>query len=238
MKSWLALLGLAALLQAGCAGPRLEGSEQVTVVEATALPPPPSAGPNGERRFAIGPFDRLAIDVFGVPELTRTVQADASGHISLPLAGNFQASGSTPEELAIAIADRLRGRYVRDPQVSVNMIDTVSHLITVEGAVAEPGQYPVIGRMTLMRAIARARGLTEFAQQRHVVIFRTVGEQRYAALYDMRAIRAGAYQDPEVYADDVISVGESQARRVFRDIIQGSSLLTTPVIALIQSGRI
>lgn len=238
MKSWLALLGLVALLQTGCAGPRLEGGAQVTVVEATSLPPPASVGPNGERRFAIGPFDRLAIDVFGVPELTRNVQTDASGHIALPLAGDFQAAGSTPEELAVAIADRLRGRYVRDPQVTVNMTDTVSHLMTVEGAVAEPGQYPVIGRMTLMRALARARGLSEFAQQRHVVIFRTVGEQRYAALYDLRAIRSGAYADPEIYADDVISVGESQARRVFRDLIQSSGLLTAPLIALVQSNRI
>jgi polysaccharide export outer membrane protein len=235
MKSWLVLLGLVALSQTGCASPRLEGGQQVTVVSASELPPPAVAGPNGERRFEIGPFDRLAVDVFGIPELSRTVQADASGHISLPLVGDLTAGGSTPEELATAVADRLRGRYVRDPQVSVNMVDTVSHTMTVDGAVTEPGQYPVLGRMTLMRAIARARGVTEFAQQRHVVVFRTVGDQQYAALYDLQAIRQGIYGDPEIYANDVISVGDSQARRLFRDLIQGSGLLTAPLIALIQT---
>jgi polysaccharide export outer membrane protein len=116
----------------------------------------------------------------------------------------------------------------------VNLTETVSQVITVDGEVTEPGVYPVVGRMTLMRAIARAKGLTEFARANHVVVFRQVGGQQMAALYDLRAIRQGLYDDPEVFANDVVTVGESRARRIFRDVIQSGGLLTAPIIALLQ----
>jgi polysaccharide export outer membrane protein len=182
----------------------------------------------------IGPFDQMSIDVFGVPELSKTVQADASGRISLPLVGDLDAAGKTPLQLARLIEDRLKGRYVRNPQVVVNVTNTVSQTVTVDGEVRDPGLYPIVGRMTLMRAIARAKGLTEYARASHVVVFRRVSEKQMAALYDLRAIRQGLYEDPEVYNDDVVMVGESQARRIFSSVIQGSGLLTAPIIALVQ----
>ncbi|RYD93192.1 MAG: polysaccharide export protein [Sphingomonadales bacterium] len=162
----------------------------------------------------------------------RIVQVDASGRVAFPLAGTVDAAGRTPNEVAGLIGDRLRDRYIRDPQVTVNLEETVSQVITVDGEVREPGLYPVIGRMTLMRAVATAKGLGEFARQNDVVVFRTVNQQKMAALYDLRAIRRGAYTDPEVFANDVIVVGDSKARRIFKDVIAGSALLTTPLIVL------
>jgi polysaccharide export outer membrane protein len=88
--------------------------------------------------------------------------------------------------------------------------------------------------MTLMRAIATAKGLDEFANQSDVVVFRTVEGQKLAALYNLKAIRRGAYEDPEIFANDVVVVGDSSARRLFRDIIQASPLLTTPLIVALQ----
>lgn len=55
-----------------------------------------------------------------------------------------------------------------------------------------------------------------------------------AALYDVRAIRQGAYEDPPVYPQDLIFVGESQARRLFPQIVQGASLLLTPLITILR----
>lgn len=84
-----------------------------------------------------------------------------------------------------------------------------------------------------MRAIARASGTSEFARENYVVVFRNVDGKRYAALYDLRAIRQGMYDDPEIFSNDVIYVGDSQARRLFRDIIAASPLISTPLIYLI-----
>ncbi|NIJ19285.1 polysaccharide export outer membrane protein [Sphingomonas naasensis] len=187
------------------------------------------------RPYLIGPFDKLVIDVFGVPELSqKEFQTDAGGRISFPLAGVIEAAGKTPPEIEDVIEQRLRGRYVRDPQVTVNLKETVSQVITVDGAVREPGLYPVIGQMTLMRAVATAKGLSEFAKQEDVVIFRTVSGQRMAALYNLKAIRRGMYDDPQLYANDVVVVGESQARKLFRDALSVVPLLTTPLIIALQ----
>lgn len=223
----------AALALSACATPPLESTKTLTAVPGAALPPPTRADLAAQARpYLIGPFDKITIDVFGVEELSKEVQADASGRIALPLAGVMEAAGRTPAELAKMIETRLRARYVRDPQVTVNLKETVSQVITVDGEVKEPGLYPVVGRMTLSRAVATAKGSTEFAKLSDVVIFRNVNGQRMAALYSLKDVRRGRIDDPEVFANDMVIVGDSQARRVFRDILQASPLFTTPIIAL------
>jgi polysaccharide export outer membrane protein len=222
---------------AACAGPQaVGGGESITAVSGDTLPPPERSDLlAADRPYLIGPFDKLKIDVFGIEDLSKKeVQTDASGRISFPLAGVIEAAGKTPGELETLIEDRLRGRFIRDPQVTVNLDETVSQVITVDGEVKEPGLYPVVGRMTLMRAVATAKGAGEFARLDDVVVFRSVKGQRMAALYNLKAIRRGTYPDPEVYANDVVIVGNSQARRIFRDILQASPLITTPIIALLQ----
>lgn len=232
------VMALVALLLSSCSGtPPLETSQAVTVVPNTELPPPSRADLfSQERPYLVGPFDKLKIDVFGIEELSeRIIQVDASGRASFPLAGSFQAAGKTPSEVAEELRSRLAGSYIRDPQVTVNLEDTVSQVVTVDGQVVKPGLYPVIGRMTLMRAVATAGGAAEFAKLEDVVIFRTVDGASYAALYNLKAIRRGAYADPEIFANDIVVVGDSQARRIFRDILQASPLITTPIVALLQS---
>lgn len=225
------------LMVSACAGPRaLGGHPAVKVVESATLPEPDRSDLVGnDRPYLIGPFDKLLINVFGVEELSKQeVQTDASGRISFPLAGVVEAAGSTPAELETVLAQRLRERFVRDPQVTVNLKETVSQVITIDGQVTEPGRYPVIGRLTLMRAIATAKGTAEYAKLDDIVVFRTVKGQRYAALYNLRAIRTGAYPDPEVFANDVVVVGDSKGRRLFKDLIQVIPALTTPIVLLLQ----
>jgi polysaccharide export outer membrane protein len=187
------------------------------------------------RPYLIGAFDKLTIDVFGVDELSqKEVQTDASGRISFPLAGVIDAAGKTPAQVAQLIEERLRKGFLKNPQVTVNLKETVSQLVAVEGEVREPGLFPVVGKMTLLRAVATAKGTTEFAKLDDVVVFRDVMGQRYAALYNLRAIRSGAYADPDIFANDVVVVGDSSARRLFKDILQVTPLLTTPLIVALQ----
>jgi polysaccharide biosynthesis/export protein len=236
MRRIVTLMALSAALLGGCAGSgRLTGGEKVKVVALNQLPEPTRADLSvSQRAYLIGPFDKLSIGVFGIPELSGDVQADASGRVSVPLVGTIDAAGKTPTELSEAIASALQGRFVRNPQVTVNLKDTVSQVITVDGEVREPGLYPVIGKMSLMRAVATAKGATEFAKLNDVVVFRTVNGQRMAALYSLTSIRRGVYDDPEIFANDVVVVGNSPSRRLFKDILAGSSLITTPIIALVR----
>ncbi|MCP5395638.1 MAG: polysaccharide export protein [Sphingomonadaceae bacterium] len=224
---------LLAALSACATTPPLQSSESLQVVTYDAMPVPTATDlVVGARPVLVGPFDRLSIDVFGVSELSRNVQADASGRFAYPLVGTVEAGGKTPTAIAQEIEARLRGDYVRNPQVTVNVTESLSQRLTVDGEVTKPGLYPVFGEMTLMRAIAQAEGASEYADLKDVVIFREVSGQRYAGLYNLAAIRRGVYADPAVYAKDVIIVGDSEARRMFDAVLRAAPLITTPIIVL------
>ncbi len=232
-----AAICLAALLLASCAGrAQLSGGADVHVMPGDGLPAPTKTDLFEQNRpYLIGPFDKLTIDVFGIADLSqKEVQIDASGRLSFPLVGTIEASGKTPGELAEVIEARLRAGFVKNPQVTVNLKETVSQVITVDGEVREPGLYPVVGRMTLMRAIATAKGLGEYARMDDVVVFRTVNGQKMAALYNLRAIRRGSYSDPELYANDIIVVGDSQARRIFKDLLAAGTILSYVAVAVLK----
>jgi len=208
----------------------------IELAQDTVLPEPTRADFVGESRpYLIGPFDKLTIDVFGIEDLSkREVQTDASGRISFPLVGVLDAAGRTPSELEASLEEKLREAHVRDPQVTVNLRETVSQVVTVDGEVRKPGLYPVVGQMTLMRAVATAEGLSDMASRRNVAVFRTVGGQKYVALYDLKAIRHGAYPDPEIFPNDVVVVGESATRTWFQLASTGAAAIS-PVILLLQA---
>lgn len=202
-------------LLAGCAS----GSSKTT---ATSLPPPDPlalAAVGSVSEYRIGPMDVLDIVVFQAPELSRPSRVDATGHIALPLVGSVLAAGRTQVEVQDAIAEELRRKYMQSPEVSVTVKEFASQRITVDGSVSAPGVYPLAGRTTLMQAIALAKGADRLANQRDVVVFRTVNGQRMGAKFDLVAIREGTQEDPQVYADDVIIVDRSGTRSVVREII-------------------
>ena len=234
-KLCIALMMAGAL--SGCAGRDvLQSTSRLTVVDGSAVLPAPNRGDltAADRPALIGPLDTIQVDVFSVPELSREMQVDASGRIAMPLAGTIDARGKTAEELARTIDTALQARYVRNPEVTVNIKSSVSQVVTIDGQVVEPGLYPVTNQMTLMRVIASAKGMSEFARQDDVVILRTVGNQRMAGLYNVEAIRRGTNDDPPVFANDVIIVGDSPQRRLFRDLVSLSPLLAAPLIAVLQ----
>jgi len=236
MRKISTLILLAGALSACGERKPLESTPRLTVVQDSGALPAPVRGDltAGDRPSLIGPLDTLQVDVFNVPELSREIQVDASGRVSMPLAGTIDARGKTAAELADGIEAALRGRYVRNPEVTVNIRSSVSQVVTIDGQVVEPGLYPVTNQMTLLRAIASAKGLSEFARQDEVVILRTVSGRKMAGLYNIDAIRRGAYDDPAVYANDVIVVGDSPQRRLFRDVVSLSPILAAPLIAILQ----
>lgn len=231
------LVLLSAIVLSACAGrERLESTSRLTVVRDEATLPAPDRRDLTvpDRPALIGPLDTIQVDVFGVPELSREMQVDASGRIAMPLVGTVDARGKTATELADAVEAALRGRYIRNPDVTVNIKSSVSQVVTIDGQVVEPGLYPVTNQMTLLRAIASAKGLSEFARQDDVVILRTVDGRKMAGLFNIAAIRSGAYDDPPIYANDVVVVGDSPQRRLFRDFVSLAPLLAAPLIAIVQ----
>jgi len=225
------------VLTACASAPPIQSSDRLTLVEGEATLPAPYRDDLGapDRISLIGPLDTIEVKIFGVPDLSGQMQVDGSGRIAMPLVGTVDAGGKTAGELATDIEDALRGRYVREPDVTINILSSVSQVVTIDGEVEEPGLYPVTNQMTLLRAIASAKGLGEFADQQDVVILRTVGGQKMAGLYSVAAIRRGLYDDPAIYANDVVVVGDSPQRRMFRDIVSLSPLIASPLVAILRN---
>lgn len=170
--------------------------------------------------YRIGALDKLSISVFQVKDLTlETVQVDASGQILLPLIGGLVARGKTAKELSAEIAAGLSKRFLQNPQVTVLVTEAASQRVTVEGAVVQAGVFQMSGPTSLLQAIAMARGPAKYADLKRVAIFRRVDGQRMAAVFDLRAVRSGKAEDPEVLASDVIVVPDSGVKGVLREII-------------------
>lgn len=217
LRPVLLVLALAAI--SACAGNPTLGRDSKAVAVASSLPPPDATTYTTDLSdYRISPRDQLSIEVFGAPELKREAEVDVSGNLSLPLVGTVVAGGKTPSEVGEAIAGKLRGRFVLNPQVTVNIKKAAGQTVTIDGSVREPGVYPIIGRMTLQQAIASAKGADEMAQLGNVVIFRTVSSKRMAALFNLKEIRAGRLTDPQIYANDIVVVGENATRRFLRDV--------------------
>lgn len=233
-KSFATIL-VAALLLAGCAGGGgYGGAPGLTMLPSDEMPAPMLEDVQASNRpYRVGPFDKLAIDVFGSEELSgKEVQVDASGRITYPLIGTVEVAGKTPGEIGTLMEERFRGRFIREPQITVNLKEIVSQTVTIGGEVKKPGVYPIVGKMTLMTAIASAEGWTDVANKGEVVVFRTVAGKEYAAIYNVKAIEKGRYRDPEIYASDVVMIGDSQARKIWKDIL-GASPLLAPVIYML-----
>jgi polysaccharide export outer membrane protein len=192
---------------------------------ATILPPPDAVArmSPGATAYRIGPQDKLDINVSQLPDLTKTVEVDPSGKILLPLIGQVQASGRTPEELSNDIAADLRQKYMKDPIVVVSVKEANGEKITVDGAVSKPGVYPLAGPTTLLEAVALAQGPDpKLANTHKVAIFRTVDGQRRSAFYDLAEIRQGKAQDPTIYGNDIVVVDSSGAKSFMQNFSGGS----------------
>lgn len=205
--------------------------------QGNELPIPAGVRADGVYVHRLGLLDKISIEVDGSPDLLREVVVDGEGMVSYPMAGSVAASGLTTTQLARALEDQMRRNYVRDPRVSVNLIEAVSNVITVGGQVKMPGLYPIYRDMTLSQAVTLAQGESDFARTSAVLIFREVGGQQYVGLYDLNAVRLGNYSDPRVYPDDRIVVSEDEARRLLQTVGPFVSLVTTPLIYLINQNR-
>lgn len=131
--------------------------------------------------YRLGSGDRLAISVFGHPDLSGEFEVDASGEIAYPLLGQVGARGHTLEELRGIIGDDLDRDFIVDPRVSVEVLNFRPFYIL--GQVNAPGSYPYVSGLNVRQAVAIAGGFTRRADQAEVVIVREIenGDIKYAA---------------------------------------------------------
>ena len=124
--------------------------------------------------FRIGAEDILDVQVWKNAELSRVVPVRPDGKISLPLVNDIQAAGLTASELRVQVTQRL-SEFIPSPEVSVIVREVHSPKVAVVGNVKMPGHFEMKSAATVLDLLARAQGLTEFADRGRIVILRQNG---------------------------------------------------------------
>lgn len=175
--------------------------------------------------YKIAPMDKLGIRVFKMDDLSGDYDVDLAGNISMPLIGQVRAANLTTAQLDDVLIQKLGAKYLEHPDVSVAIKSSTAHVITVDGAVTEGGSFPVGGPISLIQAVAMAKGTTQDSNPRRVAVFRTIGGKRQAAAFDLTAIRRGQSPDPQIYPGDIVVVDGSSVKETQRQILQAIPLL-------------
>jgi len=148
-------------------------------------------------QYTLDSGDRLRIVVFGQDGLTNSYIVSASGNIDMPLIGPVGARGTTTDQLAGRISEKLRDGYIREPHVAVEVEGYRPFFIL--GEVTQPGQYPYVANMTAETAVAIAGGFTPRASRNSIVLNRN---------YNGRQVRMAVPLTFPLRPGDTISVQE------------------------------
>lgn len=158
--------------------------------------------------YVIGADDILAVSVWKEPDVSRTVPVRSDGKISLPLAGEVQASGQTPHQLEQELTAKLRS-FISEPEVTVIVSEVRSQKFNVLGQVQRPGTYPLTSASTVLDAIALAGGFRDFAKQKSIYVLRQNpdgGQSRLPFNYKDVIKGKSASQNVKLQARDTVVV--------------------------------
>ena len=180
----------------------------------------------GSKAYRIGADDVIEVTVYKVPDLTKSIQVTDNGMIAYPLIGEVAAAGRTTSELERELAQKLGGKYLQNPQVTVFVKEYNSQRVLVDGSFVKPGVYPVRGQGTLLQYVATSGGLLPNAEST-IVIFRNVEGKQLAARFEIDEIRSGKSPDPEVKAGDVIVASNSAFKEAMDKLLKVIPLVGT-----------
>lgn len=147
--------------------------------DATASPAAIGGGLPGAFDYHLGSGDKLRIIVFGEDSLSGEFLVPGAGVISFPLVGDVKAAGLTVEELKNELEDKLRDGFLKDPRVSIEVLNYRPYYIL--GEVQKPGEYPYIVGLTVLNAVATASGFT-YRADIHKVYIRRANAPKEVAL--------------------------------------------------------
>ncbi len=154
----------------------------------------PAAGQ--DYQYSLGTGDLLRVTVFGHEDLSGEFEVDSAGRISLPLIGDLPVGNGSLDNVEQLIASALKPDYLKNPQISVEIINYRPFYII--GEVANPGSYPFVGRMRVINAVAMAGGFTYRAVEDDLLITRAKGNGKQET----------ARQETPVFPGDVVEVPE------------------------------
>ena len=176
-------------------------------------------------KYTLMPGDELEYAVQEEPDMRiDKMIVDDGGYVQVPLAGAVKVAGLSTAEAKHVIENILGARFIKYPNVTINITNPIPRLVSIEGEVTQPGSYPITRDTSLLSALALARSPTNKARLSEVVIFRTIDNVRMVARFNVTRIRTGTDPDPQILNGDVVMVGLSHSKSVYRDILAAAPL--------------
>ena len=189
----LGLFGLLALaFLAACA------SSPAPAPASPSGPGAAEASPANARQvtaYRLGTGDQLRVIVFGEEDLSGEFEVDDTGAVSMPLVGDIGASGLTLRSFEAAVRERLGQGYLKDPRVSVQVLNYRPFYII--GEVEKGGEYPFVSGMHMLNAVAVAGGFTYRANTSKVFITRGGEELEFEVTPELRLQPGDVIRVPE-----------------------------------------
>ncbi len=165
----------------------LFGTAPQAVAQQPSAPAPDAKVSPAPSGYVVGAGDVLQIVVRKEPELTRDQIVRPDGRVTIPLLGEIEAAGRTPEEIADEITRGL-ARFVNAPRVTVGVSQAASARVYVIGQVVRAGEVPLSVPLTVVQALALAGGFKEFAKRDSI---RVVSRDGKVITFNYKRFEAG-----------------------------------------------
>lgn len=150
--------------------------------------------------YRIGPSDVISMYIWDHKDMDRTVTVRPDGMISLPLLGELKAAGLTPSQLQELLVKGLKEYMdINNREVTVVVDEVHSYKVSVLGEVNSPGRFEFQSHVTVLDALARAGGLTEFASESRILLLRPDGNSTKRIHFDYNGVMKSNGRDSRLF---------------------------------------
>jgi len=169
----------------------------------------PTVAPVDETKMPLGPGDKLELVIFfGARESKATYTLDASGQVEVQYIGAVHAGGKIVGDVKAEIVERLKDGYIKEPIVSLNLVEVNSRKLSVLGQVARSGTIKFTPGMTIVEAIAQSGGFSPMARKNMVKVTRFVEGRKETYKIPVEMIGEGKRPNFPVMPGDEVFVPE------------------------------
>lgn len=169
----------------------------------------PTVAPFDESAVTLGPSDKLDVVVYhGTRQTKATYVVDAVGDIEVQFLGQVKATGKTPQALRDELQAKLGDGYLKDPIVSVTVLELNSRKLSVLGQVNKTGTIRFTPGMTITEAIALSGGFSAMARKNNVQVRRTLNGKMVTYTVAVERIAEGDNPNMQLMPGDEVFVPE------------------------------
>jgi len=162
--------------------------------------------PQDFSKLKLAPGFLIGLNVLDDTDFTGQFRVDEQGDITVPVLGAVHVAGETATEARTAIRAKLQGEQIlKDPQVSLSVLEYAAPQVTIIGEVAAPGKYPLLVPHSIVDVLAMAGGPTMFAGD-EVQIIPAEGEGKPILVHYSKASNPKAFEDVLIHPGDTVQV--------------------------------